>query len=239
MAWGSRALFETGALLLDSTIRIEYVTVAKAKDKLDDLDKHLMSVMFGFKSAEWPMTLEYQAKNVVTIIECLTKKLDVDLIAMYGDLSEHAHPNYLGMMAAFQHVAEAGNPIIRFVDAPLDREISVEALVWATAGANIGTTMTRYALEKQKKNAPAFRQLCEERITTTGRGRRECRILCRSDYLRGDGFPGRSAGRFDPVVAGRDWRNQSFFPVARMLRRHNGERSVPVCRVSSRSLHFR
>jgi hypothetical protein len=164
----SRALFETGGLLLDATIRIEDVTVAKAKDKLDELDEHLMSVMFGFKSAEWPMTLEYQAKNVVTIIERLTKKLDVDLIAMYGDLSEHAHPNYLGMMAAFQHDVDLGNPVIRFLDTPLDREISLGALVWAMGGANIGIEMTKYALEKQNKTATAFRKLCEEQIYDGG-----------------------------------------------------------------------
>jgi hypothetical protein len=75
------------------------------------------------------MTIEYQAKNVITIIERLTKNLDVDLIGMCGDLSAHAHPNYLGMMAAFQDDVDFGSPIIRFLDTLLEREISVGALV--------------------------------------------------------------------------------------------------------------
>ena len=164
----SRALFETGALLFDATIRVQEVTETRAKYKLEELDKHLMNVMFGFKSADWEMTLEYQAKNVVTIIERLTKKLDVDLSSMYGDLSEHAHPNYLGMMAAFQHEVEIGDPVIKFLDSPLDREISLGALVWAVGGANIGIEMTKYALEKQSQYARAFRKVCEEQIYDGG-----------------------------------------------------------------------
>ena len=37
---------------------------------------------------------------------------------MYGDLSEHAHPNYLGLTAAYQGTVTAGDPIVTFIDSP-------------------------------------------------------------------------------------------------------------------------
>ena len=110
------------------------------------------------------MSEEYQARNVVTIIERLSKQLKIELISMYGDLSEHAHPNYLGMMSAYQQLAEPGNPIVRFVDQPLTKETALNALGWTVSGTMIGVEMTGGAVDRERENARGVRALCEEAI---------------------------------------------------------------------------
>ena len=82
--------------------RVESVTQQDETQLLDDLDKFLMDVLFGFKQHDFEETKEFPARSVLTVIEKTAKRLDVDLMNFYGGLSEQAHPNYLGMLSLYQ-----------------------------------------------------------------------------------------------------------------------------------------
>ena len=59
--------------------------------------------MRGLKvpAKDFRLSEEIEARNVITIIERLTKKLDLPLMCYFERLSEFAHPNYHGMMATY------------------------------------------------------------------------------------------------------------------------------------------
>ncbi len=83
-----RAILETTCLLFDAS-RLGEKAVQKNDTKmLDDVDKFLMDVLVGFKSKGWGFSEEYIARNVLTIIQRLSKELGIDLMWFYEGLSE-------------------------------------------------------------------------------------------------------------------------------------------------------
>ncbi len=161
-----RAVFETASLLFDSANRV--VDVAKKDDVkvLDELDKFLMDVLVGFKSKDWASSEEFVARNVLTIIQRIGKQLDIDMMWFYEGLSEHAHPNYLGMMATYRLTAEVGNPIVKYADSPNEsRDASIKI---AVGGLAMGLDMTKMALERHATIANQFATLAERGIHEGG-----------------------------------------------------------------------
>ena len=60
---------------------------------------------------------DIEARSVITIIESLSRKLDVPLMGFFERSSEFAHPNYQGMMATYtDEGAEGGFKILRSKD---------------------------------------------------------------------------------------------------------------------------
>jgi hypothetical protein len=99
-----RAVFETSCLMYDIASQLERVVGEGDPAGVDDLDKNLVAVLLGHKSQDWAMAEEIIARNVITIIQRLTKQLDVPLLWFYDGLSEHAHPE-LSRDAGFVHHA--------------------------------------------------------------------------------------------------------------------------------------
>ena len=162
----ARAVFETGSLLFDSANRVVEVTATEKTQALDELDKFLMDVLLGFKSKDWASSEEFVARNVLTIIQRIGKQLGIDMMWYYEGLSEHAHPNYLGMMATYRLAAEAGNPIVRYADSPNEsRDASIKI---AIGGLAIGVEMTQFALERHRGVAHQFAELAERAIYEGG-----------------------------------------------------------------------
>jgi len=161
-----RAVFETGALLFDSAQRVVDVVEKDDVKELDQLDKFLMDVLVGFKSKDWAASEEYVARNVLTIIERIGKRLKIDTMWFYEGLSEHAHPNYLGMMATYRGTPEEGNPIVKYADGPNSgRDGSIKI---AFGGLDIGLGFTEGALEKYGDVAKGFALLTERAIYEGG-----------------------------------------------------------------------
>ena len=126
-----------------------------------------MDVLFGFKSKEWAFSDEYVARNVLTVIERLSKQLGVDLSWYYAGLSEHAHPNYLGMMAVYRETPQMGDPVVRFADSPNEsRDTSIKI---AIGGLAITLEMTELALDRHVQVSSGFATLCEREIYEGGK----------------------------------------------------------------------
>jgi hypothetical protein len=166
-----RAVFETSCLLFDAANR---VVAASAKDdvkELDELDKFLMDVLMGFKSKEWGFSEEFAARNVLTIIQRIGKQLGIDLMWYYEGLSEHAHPNYLGMMSVYRLTSEDGNPIVRYADSPNEaRDTSIGI---AIGGFAMAVEMMNMALVRYAEVAGRFTTLAERQIHEAGTWPRE------------------------------------------------------------------
>lgn len=161
-----RSLFETTCLLFDAARRVAAVTDENDVSKLDELDKFLMDVLFGFKSKELGFSEEYTARNVLTIIQRITKQIGVDLMGFYEGLSEHAHPNYLGMMSVYRQPAEVGNPVVRFCDGPSEaRDASLKT---AISGLAIALEMLEMTMNQHAKSKGQFAALCERQIYEAG-----------------------------------------------------------------------
>lgn len=161
-----RAIFETTCLLLDAS-RLGEKAVQKNNTKmLDDVDKFLMDVLVGFKSKEWGFSEEYIARNVLTIIQRLSKELEIDLMWFYEGLSERAHPNYLGMLGTYQTAPPPGDFMVKF-HSPAGEQLKLH-MNMAIGGLAIATEMMRMALQKFDQIATQFAVLCERGIYEGG-----------------------------------------------------------------------
>lgn len=161
-----RAVFETSCLLFDSVNRVVDTTTNGDLKLLGELDKFLMDVLVGFKSKRWGDCEEFQARNVLTLIERLTKRLGLDLMYYYEGLSEHAHPNYLGMMAVYRMSPEEGSSIVRYADSPNRSRDS--SLIIGIGGLAIALDMIKLALDHHADVAANFARMCERAIYDAG-----------------------------------------------------------------------
>jgi hypothetical protein len=161
-----RAILETTCLLLDAS-RLADKTIQKNETAmLNDVDKFLMDVLVGFKSKEWGFSEEYIARNVLTIIQRLSKELGIDLMWFYEGLSERAHPNYLGMLGTYQTAPPEGEFVVKF-HAPAGEGLKLH-MSMAIGGLAIATEMMRMALQKFDEIATAFAVLAERDIYEGG-----------------------------------------------------------------------
>ena len=161
-----RATFETACLMLDAS-RLAKKTVAKNDIALlNDVDKFLMDVLVGFKSKGWGFSEEYIARNVLTIIQRLSKELDIELMWYYEGLCEYAHPNYFGMLGTYQTPPPPGEFVVQFGSPSEERlQISMKMVIGALA---MGLEMMALALTNQDEVMPAFVDLCERDIHQGG-----------------------------------------------------------------------
>lgn len=68
-----RAVYETCALMLETIRRVEELVNSGDVAKVNDLDGFLKDVLLGSKSKEWSFSEEYAARNVLTLLQKLTK----------------------------------------------------------------------------------------------------------------------------------------------------------------------
>lgn len=97
----SRGTLETSCLLWDVMRNVSKVVESNDTARLKDFHTLMSKSLFGGKAKDVRISEEIEARNVITIIENLSKKLDVPLMGFFERLSEFAHPNYHGMMATY------------------------------------------------------------------------------------------------------------------------------------------
>ncbi len=146
--------------------RVEAVTEGNRVEDVQELGKFLMDVLFGYKAKEWALSEEYVAKNVVTIIQRLTKQTDTNFEGFYAVLSEHAHPNYLGMMGVYQALLEDGNPMWKFSDGDAERRRMM--FVSALQALIVALEMIQATMDQMLAVIVPFAELCERRSYERG-----------------------------------------------------------------------
>lgn len=98
-----RGVLETACLLYDTIRKVEAAVEKRDADAVDDLDKWLTNALLGHgpKAQTFMVAEEFVVQNILTIIQRLDKQLEGPFGGFYEGLSEHAHPNYHGMMALY------------------------------------------------------------------------------------------------------------------------------------------
>ena len=161
-----RAVLETTCLLFDA-VRLARKSVDKNDvSALNDVDKFLMDVLMGSKSDEWGVSAEYNARNVLTIIQRLTKELEIKLEWFYEGLSEHAHPNYHGMLRIYQTSPPPGEFIVRFGRPTGDRLHT--SLNIAIGGLAIAVEMMQMTMEQHDVIKHELALLAERNVYENG-----------------------------------------------------------------------
>lgn len=110
----ARGTLETSCLLWDVMFKAEEVANSGDTKRLAEFHALMSKSLFGGKAKDFRLSEEIEARNVITIVERLTKKLDAPLMGYFERLSEFAHPNYHGMMATY--TVEGGDPRKEFCD---------------------------------------------------------------------------------------------------------------------------
>ena len=128
--WTSaRSLFELASLIFDCYDKVFKLTQTWDMTAYLQFNEHLDMVSLGFKSKEWhparesgsPADLELQARSVLGIMQRIQRDHIPHYFELYELLSEVAHPNYMGMMEAYQITGD-GLLTIDFVDDPANRD---------------------------------------------------------------------------------------------------------------------
>jgi len=158
----ARAAFETSCLLYSVVTDAEQVVLGHGFLALEEFDKKMMRALLGGKSREWTHPEEFEALNVLTIIDRLGKKMP-NLKSMYELLCEYAHPNYDGMIGVYQRVTGQS---ATFIDHPAFREREILSTAVGITGLSLG--LTERALTRYQAVLPDFVRMCEEGIHKRG-----------------------------------------------------------------------
>lgn len=97
----ARAILEVVALITDVAIRLETAVKEATIEAFKTFDDHLYATMLGFKSMEWAFSEDVVVKNLLTAVDRVDRRFN-GFRSMYDLLSEGAHPNYIGMIEAYQ-----------------------------------------------------------------------------------------------------------------------------------------
>ena len=97
----SRGTLETSCLLWDVMRKVEKIVQSNDTAQLKERHALMSRSLFGGKAKDVRISEDIEARNVIMIIEGLSKKLNVPLMGGFERLSEFAHPNYHGMMATY------------------------------------------------------------------------------------------------------------------------------------------
>ena len=98
-----RGVLETACLLYDTIRKVEAAVEKGDADAADSLNKWLENALLGHgpKAKTFILAEQYVVQNILTIIQRLDKELEGPFEGFYEGLSEHAHPNYHGMMGLY------------------------------------------------------------------------------------------------------------------------------------------
>jgi hypothetical protein len=165
-----RAVFETSCLMFDAVRQADKAANTGTMQAVVEYDKYLMDAMFGSKSKEWSggaEAEEYATRNVLTIMQRLAKEMNSELMWFYNGLSEHAHPNYLGMSSIYQVISDTPHdPIVRFSDSSLEARETPMRL--ALRCLEIGTTIMLLSLQQYIGGRNAIAAVCEKALYEDG-----------------------------------------------------------------------
>jgi hypothetical protein len=140
----SRAVLETSCLLWDVMRQVDVATQDTGGD-MGGLDELLSRALLGGKSKDHMVIEEVQARNVLTIVQRLTKQLDIPLVNFYEGLSEYAHPNYHGMMGTYTEFGLDGG-IKVFADHRTDGERAIMLAAIGTLATSVDIVVECFRL---------------------------------------------------------------------------------------------
>jgi hypothetical protein len=158
----ARATVETACLMYSAIQRVREANTTRDLSALEEFDERIMKMLVGGKSREWAHPDEYEAVNVLTVIQHLTKRIP-QLTSMYELLCEYAHPNYSGMMGAYSQIR--GGALV-FADRPTDAHL--EEMKTAVGMVGLALDLAARSAERYREALPAFIRLCESQIHARG-----------------------------------------------------------------------
>jgi hypothetical protein len=163
----SRGTLETSCLLWDVMRQIESVVEKGDTANIMGLLEILSKSLLGGKAKDVMIDDSIVARNVITIIDRLSRKLSVPLDGFYAQLSEFAHPNYHGMMSTYT-VEGGGDTAVKVF---CDRRASSERMLILTAVGAVVTSCSivieSFKIAAAKLEAMAI--LAEKEIYESGR----------------------------------------------------------------------
>lgn len=133
----ARSTLETSCLLWDVMYKVDELVQSNDVAAMKDFHELMSRSLFGGKAKEKNIRIieDVESRNVITIIEKLSKKLDAPLMGFFERLSEFSHPNYHGMMATYT-VEGAEGSVKQFCD----RRKGTEKVLILTALGTVSTS---------------------------------------------------------------------------------------------------
>lgn len=92
----ARALLESAAMISESLTRVETAEKSGSASEIESTQQNLNKYIFGSRDDTSPV----KAINILTVINRVDKDFP-DLLKMYDNLSEYAHPNWRGGQGAY------------------------------------------------------------------------------------------------------------------------------------------
>lgn len=160
----ARAGLETAFAALDVAVAVDRVLAKRDKAGLTALDERIMKGLVGSKAAHWGGE-EIQAVNVLTIIDRFAKLVSPEIRTAYDDLSEHAHPNYLGTVGAYSGIDETSG-VTFFIEQPLHVDPRKIGLPLSAMEGALNLMIA--AIETFESKLSSFVLLCDEAIHDKG-----------------------------------------------------------------------
>jgi hypothetical protein len=161
----ARGTMETSCLLWDVMFKVEELVKLNDTGRMKGFHELMSKSLFGGKAKDVRIIDEVEARNVITIIERLSKKLDVPLMGYFERLSEFAHPNYHGMMATYTvEGADAGFKAFCDRRKTTERPLILTALGTIAVSANV----TVRCFEMVAKDLVGLAELAEREIHEGG-----------------------------------------------------------------------
>ena len=159
----SRAAFETECLAYDAMRRVKVVADSGDTKQLTELYEYLKKVSIGGRSKY--QISDVEAVSILTAIQQTSKRFADVPGELYEMLSEHAHPNYHGMIATYTEIGKPAG-VTTFVDRRPGR---LEAATLAALGAVCnGLDILESAFVTYEKFIDAFVLLAEKRNYEAG-----------------------------------------------------------------------
>lgn len=105
----TRAVLETGCLMLYISQQVRHAVKDPAKADLDKLNTFMMDTLVGSgpKAKTFIFMEGHRVTNILTIMEKLDKELETPFLGFYEGLSEHSHPNAHGMALTYASTHKA------------------------------------------------------------------------------------------------------------------------------------
>jgi len=162
-----RGVLGTTCLLYDTIRKVESAVAQGDSNSADDLDKWLTKTLLGHgpKATTFIVAEEYVVQNILTIMQRLDKELDAPFGRFYEGLSEHAHPNYHGMMA--QYFDGHDGAISMFTDHRRGRT-KASVLLLAMVALATSLEILVHVAEKRAELSDQLATLSERRIHDRG-----------------------------------------------------------------------
>jgi hypothetical protein len=177
--WSSaRSLFELASLIFDAIDRVTVLVETWDSRAFVEFNEHMDNVLLGWKSKDWHPgrnadELALTAKNIITIVQRIEKRHIPQYFSLYELMSEVVHPNYMGMIEAYQRVEGPDVLHVQFIDSPA--EMDTERISIPLGNAVGSLKMLADAISEFESRLKQFTFLIAEKTgTIEGNGQSDC-----------------------------------------------------------------